>query len=76
MEISIKIKTIKDFFGKETNLTVYQLHITPENTKNIELLFFKLKNILNITSERINILKSSNDGFEIAENLLFLTFHF
>ena len=50
---------IKDFFGKEiaSNKKIYQLHITPENTKNIELLFFKLKNILNITSERINILK-------------------
>ena len=36
---------IKDFFNKEiaSNEKVYQLHITPENSPNIEELFFRLK---------------------------------
>ena len=50
---------IKDFFGTEiaSNEKIYQLHITPENTKNIEQLFFKLKNILNLKNDRIFALK-------------------
>ena len=50
---------IKDFFGTEiaSNKKIYQLHITPENTKNIEHLFFKLKNILNLKNDRIFALK-------------------
>ena len=50
---------IKDFFGTEiaSNKKIYQLHITPENTKDIEHLFFKLKNILNLKNERIFTLK-------------------
>ena len=36
---------IKDYFNNEiaSNKKVYQLHITPENTQNIETLFFRLK---------------------------------
>ena len=46
---------IRDYFDKEiaSNEKVYQLHITPENTTNIEELFFRLKNILNLSDERI-----------------------
>ena len=50
---------IRDFFGKEiaSNKKVFQLHITPENTVNINTLFFRLKNILNLSNERIFALK-------------------
>ena len=50
---------IKDFFGSEiaSNEKVYQLHITPENTSNIDELFFRLKNILSLKPEKIYSLK-------------------
>ena len=50
---------IQDFFGKEiaSNEKVYQLHITPENTVDIESLFIRLKNILNLSNEKIFLLK-------------------
>ena len=40
---------VKDFFGTEmaSNEKIYQLHITPENTQNIEYLFFKLNWLIN-----------------------------
>jgi len=43
---------IKDFFNKDiaSNEKVYQLHITPENSPNIEELFFRLKNFFDIFS--------------------------
>ena len=42
---------ITDYYGKEiaSNKQVYQLHIIPENAENIDILFFRLKNILNLT---------------------------
>ena len=50
---------LKDFYGTEiaSNERIYQLHITPENTQNIEHLFFKLKNILNLKDQKIFALK-------------------
>jgi penicillin-binding protein 2 len=50
---------IKDYFDKEiaSNAKVYQLHITPENSDNINILFFRLKKILKISDERISYLK-------------------
>jgi len=50
---------IRDYFDKEiaTNRKVYQLHITPENTAGIDNLFLRLKNILNLSDERIFFLK-------------------
>ena len=50
---------IKDYFDNElaSNQKVFQLHITPENTDNIEALFFRLKNILNLTDKRVFALK-------------------
>ncbi len=50
---------IKDYFNNEiaSNEKVYQLHITPENTQNIERLFVRLKSILNLSNERIFSLK-------------------
>ena len=50
---------IKDYFNKEiaSNKKVYQLHITPENTQDIERLFVRLKSILNLSNERIFALR-------------------
>ncbi len=46
---------INDYFGKEiaSNKQVYQLHIVPENSENLEVLIFRLKNILNLTEREI-----------------------
>ncbi len=50
---------IRDYFGKEiaANEKVYQLHITPENSPNLETLFFRLKTMLNLSDKRIFYLK-------------------
>ena len=50
---------IKDFFGKElaSNEQVYQVHLIPENSKDIERLFVRLKTILNITDKKLFYLK-------------------
>ncbi len=50
---------IKDYFGKKiaSNKQVYQLHIIPENSENLELLIFRLKGILNLTDKEIFRLK-------------------
>jgi penicillin-binding protein 2 len=50
---------IKDFFDQElaSNEPLYQVHLVPENTKNINQLFVRLKAILNITDQRISYLK-------------------
>ena len=46
---------IKDYFGKEiaSNRQVYQLHVIPENSENLEVLFFRLKSILNLSEKDI-----------------------
>ena len=51
--------TIKDFFDTEiaSNRQVYQIHLIPENTRNIEEIFFRLKSILQINDKRIFALK-------------------
>ena len=50
---------IKDFFDQElaSNEPLYQAHLVPENSKNINQLFVRLKSILNITDQRISYLK-------------------
>ena len=50
---------IRDYFDKEiaSNEKVYQLHITPENSPNLETLFFRLKTILNLSDKRVFYLK-------------------
>ena len=46
---------LRDYFQKEiaSNEKVYQLHITPEDTPDMDKLFFRLKNILNLTDKKI-----------------------
>ena len=50
---------VRDYFGNKiaTNEKVFQIHITPENTTNLEELFVRLKNILNLTDAKIFSLK-------------------
>ncbi|MDA8688079.1 penicillin-binding protein 2 [Candidatus Pelagibacter bacterium] len=50
---------IKDFYDQEiaSNEPLYQVHLVPENAKNINQLFVRLKSILNISDQRILFLK-------------------
>ena len=50
---------LSDYFNNTiaSNEKVYQVHITPENSPNIEELFFRLKRILNLTDTKIFYLK-------------------
>ena len=50
---------IKDFFNKEiaSNEQVYQVHLIPENSKDIERLFVRLRTILNISNKKLFYLK-------------------
>ena len=50
---------IRDFFDKEiaSNQQVYQVHLIPENSKDIEKLFVRLKTILNITEKKLFYLR-------------------
>jgi penicillin-binding protein 2 len=50
---------IKDFFNNEiaSNEPLYQVHLVPENAKDLDNLFVRLKAILNITDNRVSFLK-------------------
>ena len=50
---------IKDFFDQElaSNEPLYQVHLVPENSQNLNKLFVRLKGILNITDQKISYLK-------------------
>jgi penicillin-binding protein 2 len=50
---------IQDYFGKEiaSNQKIYQLHVVPENTPNIDELFIRLKSLINLSDQKIFILK-------------------
>ncbi|MBL6857580.1 MAG: penicillin-binding protein 2 [Pelagibacteraceae bacterium] len=50
---------IQDYFGSEiaSNQKIYQLHIVPENTPNIDELFVRLKSLINLSDQKIFILK-------------------
>ena len=50
---------IRDFFDIElaSNEPLYQVHLTPENTKDINNLFVRLKTILNISENKVSYLK-------------------
>jgi penicillin-binding protein 2 len=51
--------SIEDYFGNElaTNNKIYQLHIVPDSTPDINQLFFRLKNIINLSNKKITLLK-------------------
>ena len=50
---------IKDYFGNvlASNTKIYQLHVVPEATPNINKLFLKLKNVINLSDRKIVLLK-------------------
>ena len=50
---------IRDFFDQElaSNEPLYQVHLIPENTQNINELFVRLKGILDITDQKVSYLK-------------------
>ena len=68
---------IEDYFGNDiaSNEKVYQLHIIPENVLNINELFLKLKNLINLSDKKILLLKKriakqkSWDTIVISDNL-------
>ena len=53
---------IKDYFGREiaSNKQVYQLHIVPENSENLQVLLFRLKNILKLSEKDLSKIKKKN----------------
>ena len=53
---------IKDFFDIEiaSNEQVYQVHLIPENSKDIEKLFVRLKMILNISEKKLFFFKKKH----------------
>ena len=68
---------IQDYFGNEiaSNNKIYQLHIVPDSTPDIDALLFRLKNIFNLTDNKIFLLKKiiakqkSWDTTIISDNL-------
>ena len=50
---------IEDYFGNKiaSNTRVYQVHITPENTPNINNLLIRLKSLINLSDRKISLIK-------------------
>jgi penicillin-binding protein 2 len=68
---------IQDYFGNEiaSNNKIYQLHIVPDSTPDIDALLFRLKNIINLSDRKLFLLKKqiakkkSWDTTIISDNL-------
>ena len=68
---------IEDYFGNEiaSNNRIYQIHVIPDSTPNIDQLLFRLKDIINISPRKISLLKKkikkkkSWDTTIISDNL-------
>ena len=73
---------IEDYFGNEiaSNTKIYQLHITPETAPDIDALLFRLKNVLNLSNQKIVLLKKkiakrkSWDTTIVSDNLTWSEF--
>ena len=73
---------IEDYFGNEiaSNTRVYQLHITPENTPNIDSLLIRLKSLINLKDREIisikkKIIKQKKwEAIVISDNLTWSEF--
>ncbi len=73
---------INDFYGREiaSNKQVYQLHIIPENSENLELLLFRLKSILKLSENNISKIRKNIkaqkpwDPIIISDNLTWSEF--
>ena len=66
---------IKDFFNKEiaSNEQVYQVHLIPENSKDIEKLFVRLKTILKSKKWFQHALKMPQDAAKTAPHAVSYT---
>jgi len=73
---------IEDYFGNEiaSNNKIYQLHIVPDSTPNIDVLLVRLKSIINLSDKRLFLLKKqiarkkSWDTTIISDNLTWSEF--
>ena len=73
---------IEDYFGTElaSNNKIYQIHIVPDSIPNIDLLFFRLKSIINISEKKLVYLKKqiskkkSWDTTIVSDNLTWAEF--
>ena len=73
---------IEDYFGNEiaSNNRIYQLHVIPDSTPNIDQLLFRLKDIINISPRKMSLLKKkikkkkSWDTTIISDNLTWAEF--
>jgi len=73
---------IEDYFGNKlaSNNKIYQLHIIPDSTPNINDLFFKLRSIIDLSPRKISLLKKriskkkSWDTTIISDNLTWAEF--
>ena len=69
--------SIKDYYGEEiaANTRIYQLHITPENTPDIDQLLIRLKSLINLSDRKIYLIRKkiskqkSWDTTIISDNL-------
>tara|TARA_B110000211_G_scaffold93981_1_gene109599 strand:+ start:2171 stop:4114 length:1944 start_codon:yes stop_codon:yes gene_type:complete len=63
---------IQDYFGKElaSNQTIYQLHVVPEDTPNIDELFVRLKSLINLSDQKIFLLKKKIAKQKIWESAI------
>ena len=50
---------IRDYFGDEiaSNTRIYQLHVTPEQTPDMNKLLIRLKSLINLSDRRISLIK-------------------
>ena len=62
----------EDYFGKKIadNNQVFQLHLIPENVEDSNLLFFKLKNIIDLNDKKINLVKKKMNGSKPWEPII------
>ena len=73
---------IQDYFGNEiaSNNKIYQLHIVPESTPDVDALLFRLKSIINLSTEKVSrikkqiINKKSWDTTIVSDNLTWSEF--
>jgi len=73
---------IEDYFGNEiaSNNRIYQLHVIPDSTPNIDQLLVRLKDIIDISPRKISLLKKkiknkkSWDTTIISDNLTWAEF--
>ena len=73
---------IQDYFGSEiaSNRRIYQLHVTPENTPNVDKLLVRLKSLINLSDKKITSIQKKvikQKGWEtiiISDNLTWSEF--